>query len=173
MLFVTVGSTYFDRLIREVDRLAGENRLPGVLGDEVVAQIGSGKYEPKHIRFFRYAPSLQEYFERADLVISHAAAGTLFPLLNMGKRVVAVTNPRLRIYTEGDMIEVESRVRGRMRIEYRQQELPMKLEEEGYLVWCPRVEELEEAIEKALSADFKRYTPPPCTIREHVERLLG
>ena len=51
MIFVSVGTyrTGFDRLIREVDRLAGNRILKNV-----IAQIGYTKYQPKFIKYKRF-----------------------------------------------------------------------------------------------------------------------
>ena len=169
MIFVTVGTTYFDELIMEVDRLAGS----GELGQEVIAQRGSGAYEPKNIESFAFKPGLGEYYERADLIVSHAAAGTLFTALNVGKRIVAVSNPRLGLYRSGDARRAYSRTKGReFELTNRQMALPMKLEDEGYLVWCPDVAELEGAIKEAAIKPLKAYKKPECGIARHVGKLL-
>src|SRR5947209_11093294 len=54
MIFVTVGTTDFDALVRRIDELAPS------LGEEVLCQIGKGSYLPRNCRYFRYAPSLDE-----------------------------------------------------------------------------------------------------------------
>ena len=47
------------------------------------------------VSFFRLAPSLAPLLEDADLVLSHAGAGSLFEALAAGCAVVAVPNPAL------------------------------------------------------------------------------
>jgi beta-1,4-N-acetylglucosaminyltransferase len=88
MIFVTVGTTYFDELVAEVDRLVGE----GVIRERVVAQIGQGKYTPDNLEWFRYAADLDVYYSQADVVICHGGVGTVFELLEIGKSFVAVAN---------------------------------------------------------------------------------
>ncbi|TVT76015.1 MAG: hypothetical protein FHP92_10300 [Denitromonas halophila] len=90
VIFVTVGTTHFDALIRAVDELAGSGRLSG----PVVFQIGSGQYEPVHGAFFRFKPSIDQELSEADLVITHGGA-TVFSLLAQRKRFVAVANTSL------------------------------------------------------------------------------
>ena len=45
MIFVTVGTTDFSALIRAIDEIAP------TLDEEVIMQIGRGKYEPQHCQF--------------------------------------------------------------------------------------------------------------------------
>ena len=88
MIFVTVGSTDFDALVRRMDELS--EALP----DEVVMQIGEGQYVPQHAAaHLRYAPSLDPYYDRAEIVVSHGGLGTVVEALRKGKRLVAASNP--------------------------------------------------------------------------------
>lgn len=87
VIFVTVGTTHFDTLIQEIDELIGS----GVISDHVVCQIGSGTYVPKHVEHFRFQPSIDDWMERADLVICHGGA-TVMSLLQKNKRFVAIAN---------------------------------------------------------------------------------
>lgn len=87
MIFVTVGTTHFDPLIREIDGLI----TSGKIRDRVVCQIGSGTYEPVHAEHFRFQPSIDDWFEQADLVICHGGA-TVMSLLQKHKRLVAIAN---------------------------------------------------------------------------------
>lgn len=87
MIFVTVGTTYFDELVEQVDRLVRE----GEIEDDVLAQIGSGTYVPSSCRWVRYLDSLEPEFLRADLVIC-AGGATVFELLRLRKNFIAVPN---------------------------------------------------------------------------------
>ncbi len=90
MIFVTVGTTHFDTLIRCVDQLAAA----GVFPEPVLCQIGSGEYEPRHCEFFRFRPNIDALLEQASLVITHGGA-TVFALLAARTRFVAVANTAL------------------------------------------------------------------------------
>jgi UDP-N-acetylglucosamine transferase subunit ALG13 len=97
MIFVTIGSSHFgfDRLITEVDRLAGAGAL-----SEVVAQIGETTYEPRNCRWQRFlAPAeVHAQMQEADFVICHAGCGTLEDGLRMRRKMVVM--PRLVRYRE-------------------------------------------------------------------------
>lgn len=87
VIFVTVGTTHFDPLIQEIDDLVNTGKIK----DKVVCQIGAGEYIPKHAEHFRFQPSIDEWFEQADLVICHGGT-TVFSLLQKNKRFVAIAN---------------------------------------------------------------------------------
>ena len=147
MIFVTVGTTDFDALVQAMDRLAP------TLGEEVVAQIGQGRYEPRQVsEWFRLAPSLDPYYSRARLVVSHGGLGTLMEVLGRGGRLVGVSNPD--------------------RYDRHQEDLLSYLDEAGHLVWCRDLGRLSEAIALAGEKAFVPYQPPPCTIHQVIDEFL-
>ena len=75
MIFVTVGTTMpFDKLIYRIDELKGENFIK----EDVVCQIGNGKYIPVNCEYFRFKPSIEEHIDKAFLIIAHGGTGTVF-----------------------------------------------------------------------------------------------
>src|SRR5512137_1448858 len=110
MIFVTVGTTDFDALSTHMDELAP------TLNEEVVIQTGRGTYAPRHARHFRFAPSLDDYYRQARLVVSHGGLGTLVEVLRLGKPLIGVSNPD--------------------RFDLHQNDLLGELEQGGYLLWC-------------------------------------
>ncbi|XP_053555295.1 UDP-N-acetylglucosamine transferase subunit ALG13 homolog isoform X1 [Bombina bombina] len=122
-VFVTVGTTSFDDLISCVSaehnitifRKLGYNRL--------VLQIGRGDVEPKPfttanftLDVFRYKDSLAEDIRNADLVISHAGAGSCLETLGDGKPLIVVINENL--------------------MSNHQLELAQQLHRDGHLYYC-------------------------------------
>lgn len=90
MIFVTVGTTHFDALVRTVD----EAVLRGLVRDEAIIQIGyGGQYVPRHCRYFRVAPTLEPFERAADLIVGHGGTGTTLEILLMGKPLISVSNP--------------------------------------------------------------------------------
>lgn len=87
MIFATVGSTYFDKLIMEVDRLASE----GVFKEEVVCQIGSGSYVPRSCRYFAFSDTIEEYLNSCTLLITHGGM-TVLEGMWRNKPMIAVAN---------------------------------------------------------------------------------
>eukprot|EP00959_Pyramimonas_sp_CCMP1952_P134805 2821081-Pyramimonas_sp.AAC.2 len=97
-VFVTVGTTLFDALIRAVDTEECVSALARKGYTSLVLQIGKGAYKPYgsyegkgvQTKWFDFAPSLGEHMNRASLVISHAGSGSIFEALRAKKPVVVV-----------------------------------------------------------------------------------
>ncbi len=105
MIFVTVGTTYFEELVQEIDRLAG----CGAVTDRVFVQIGSGRYIPEHVEWVRYVDNMREVEEAADLVIC-AGGATVFKLLLLGKRFIATPNRQVKDDHQATLLrELEAR----------------------------------------------------------------
>lgn len=128
MIFVTVGSTRFDALIKAVDELAAARKL----SMPVICQIGSGDYEPQHCEHFRYAPSLEPWLEKAGLLVCHGGTGSVFAAFRHQKRFVAIANTQLA--------------------DDHQTELLSKLGEGLPILWGRSPSELESLIASALAA---------------------
>jgi UDP-N-acetylglucosamine transferase subunit ALG13 len=85
VIFVTVGTELpFDRLVRAMDAWAAAS------GEEVLAQIGAGRYQPAHLRWVRrldrsdYAAAIAG----AELVVAHAGVGSVVAAGEHAKPVV-------------------------------------------------------------------------------------
>ena len=88
MIFVTVGfQGAFDRLIGAVDEWAAQRSR-----SDIFAQIGKGKYVPKHMRFADFVdPSeFRRLVEEAKLVVAHAGIGSILSSLELGKPIVVM-----------------------------------------------------------------------------------
>jgi beta-1,4-N-acetylglucosaminyltransferase len=95
LIFVTVGGMRaFERLVKEMDRIAGE------LDEQVVMQLGSTDYEPKNCDYFRFMPrnDMEEFHAGARVVVCHAGSGSILMTLAHNKPLVLV--PRLKRYGE-------------------------------------------------------------------------
>lgn len=101
LAFVTVGTTKFDALIRALDTDACLEALVARGFSCVLMQIGHGEYTPRAsaaglgIEWYRHNPQYKQDVVRADLVISHAGAGSIMDALSVGKKLVVVVNTAL------------------------------------------------------------------------------
>ncbi len=97
-VFVSVGThpQPFDRLLKEIDRVAGR----GKARVQLFAQTGNSRYKPKH--FASQALLDSKDFEGkiswSDVVVSHGGAGTIITVLRHKKPLLLV--PRLRKFGE-------------------------------------------------------------------------
>ncbi|HRV96128.1 MAG TPA: glycosyltransferase [Anaerolineae bacterium] len=145
MIFVAVGTTSFDTLIKAVDELCLN------WSEKVVMQIGTGSYEPKNCDYFRFAPSLTPYYEQASVVISHGGVGITTEVLQFPRPLVAVedvTHP-----------------------ERHQQEILIALSQAKNLVWCQNLQTLPAAIEQART-QLDPYVKPDCYIHTVVDQFI-
>ncbi|MAQ64541.1 glycosyltransferase [bacterium] len=85
-IFVTVGTTKFDSLIKIVDEKLF------YLDYEVIMQISDGDYKPKNFEYFDFTNDIQSYFLQSDIIITHAGAGSIYELLELGKKIIIVPN---------------------------------------------------------------------------------
>ena len=111
MIFVTVGTELpFDRLIRAMDAWAAAS------GEEVLAQIGAGRYQPAHLRWVRrlgradYAAAIAA----AELVVAHAGIGSVVAAGEHGKPIVLLPRrARLGEQRNDHQLDTAQRLAGR------------------------------------------------------------
>ncbi|KFO24078.1 UDP-N-acetylglucosamine transferase subunit ALG13 like protein [Fukomys damarensis] len=122
-VFVTVGTTSFDELIERVSAQESLRIFESLGYSRLTLQIGRGTLVPEPfstesftLDVYRYKDSLQEDLQRADLVISHAGAGSCLETLEKGKSLVVVINEKL--------------------MHNHQLELAEQLHKEGHLFYC-------------------------------------
>ncbi|MGP4106087.1 PssE/Cps14G family polysaccharide biosynthesis glycosyltransferase [Virgibacillus sp. L01] len=98
MIFVILGTHElpFTRLISEVERLKKE----GLIQEKVVVQSGNTKYSSPllTIKPFMNYEEMENIYDEARLIITHAGTGSVITGLKKNKKVIAVA--RLRKYGE-------------------------------------------------------------------------
>jgi len=150
LIFVTVGSSLpHDELIEKFDDLVEQ----GQIQDEVVAQIGAGQYIPKNIEYIRFTPSLEEFYQRAEIVVSNCGAGTIMENVTKGCRLVVIQNPDI---TGGH-----------------EWELVTKMEKGNHLLWCKDIKELANMIETAKTKTFVKFVPEKLSLPKLIEELFS
>jgi len=135
LIFVTCGThtMQFNRLLEMVDSLIEKKKIAG----KVVAQIGNSTYNPKHYEFYKFVDDkkMAELTSKADIIISHAGAGSVITALSHRKKLIVV--PRLKKYGE--------------HVDDHQLDLAAELERGGKLLAAKSKEELAVAISKMKS----------------------
>jgi beta-1,4-N-acetylglucosaminyltransferase len=96
MIFVTVGNDFrsFDRLLRKIDEIAP------CIPMEMVIQKGCSSYLPKNTRYFDFVPFSEatKYFQKSQLVVSHAGIGTIILCKQYGIPILII--PRKKKFGE-------------------------------------------------------------------------
>ncbi|KAJ8423352.1 hypothetical protein Cgig2_026112 [Carnegiea gigantea] len=104
VVFVTVGTTLFDALVRAVDTLEVKQDLYAKGYTHLLIQIGRGSYIPSRssggdgsiaVDYFTFSSSIAESLRSASLVISHAGSGSIFETLHLCKPLIVVVNEDL------------------------------------------------------------------------------
>ncbi|XP_064584615.1 UDP-N-acetylglucosamine transferase subunit ALG13 homolog [Zonotrichia leucophrys gambelii] len=99
--FVTVGTTSFDELIATARSPPALQALQSRGDQKLVLQAGRGSLpQPSSspavaVEAFRFKDSLAEELQSADLVVSHAGAGSCLETLEKGKPLIVVINDKL------------------------------------------------------------------------------
>mmetsp|Transcript_24181 Transcript_24181/g.35829 ORF Transcript_24181/g.35829 Transcript_24181/m.35829 type:complete len:175 (+) Transcript_24181:126-650(+) len=101
ILFVTVGTTRFDFLIEQITRLEALKWMKSSGYTDLIIQYGKGSKPtlpedcPISYQLYDYKDTLEQDMDRADLILSHAGAGTIMEALRKKRRIVVVINTLL------------------------------------------------------------------------------
>ncbi|XP_072450766.1 putative bifunctional UDP-N-acetylglucosamine transferase and deubiquitinase ALG13 [Chiloscyllium punctatum] len=159
-VFVTVGTTSFDELIREVSSEKVTQILQDLGYRKLILQIGRGSVEPKPIvgtnftlEVYRFKDSIADDIKNATLVISHAGAGTCLETLEAGKSLVVVINEEL--------------------MNNHQLELAKQLHSDGHLLYCT-CSTLSETLQKLDSTSLNPFpSGHPERFSAFLDKVLG
>lgn len=147
MILVTVGTEMFDELVKKMDEIAPE------LSEKVTIQIGKGRYEPKNCKYFRFVPDINQYYEKADLIVTHGGAGTIFKLLGKNKKIIGISNPKKAGKHQEDILKA--------------------LSQQNYLIWCRDLKRLKETVKNSKKIKTKKYRKPECKISEVITKKFS
>ncbi|XP_055586396.1 UDP-N-acetylglucosamine transferase subunit ALG13 homolog [Uranotaenia lowii] len=156
-ILVTVGTTQFDELIQTVTSHNVVDVLRRFGCRKLTLQIGRGR-NPKldkevfgsdiEVKYFDLKASIADDIDSADLVISHAGAGSCIEVLGAAKPLVVVVNERL--------------------MDNHQSELAEALHQEGHLLYCTP-EFLSKTLAEGDFGKLKKF--PPGSVGDFVSYL--
>ncbi|KAA0709351.1 UDP-N-acetylglucosamine transferase subunit ALG13 -like protein [Triplophysa tibetana] len=122
-VFVTVGTTSFDELIVTLTSNECVKALIDRGYTDMVLQVGRGSVVPGPeicsgltLQVFRFKDSISEDIRQADLIISHAGAGSCLEALGANKPLLVVVNDKL--------------------MDNHQLELAKQLQADSHLIYC-------------------------------------
>jgi UDP-N-acetylglucosamine transferase subunit ALG13 len=95
-IFVSVGTSPFERLIKYVDEIAK------ILNYKIIVQKGRTKYTPKNIDYIEFTKNenFVQLLKKAKIIISHAGAGSIILSLKNNDNFIFV--PRLKKFHEAN-----------------------------------------------------------------------
>ncbi|KAG7400109.1 N-acetylglucosaminyldiphosphodolichol N-acetylglucosaminyltransferase catalytic subunit alg13 [Phytophthora boehmeriae] len=99
--FVTVGTTKFEALIETLDTDACLSALVARGFTSLRLQIGHGQHVPRasfpglELSYYRHDPQYKQDVKKAELIISHAGAGSIMDALALKKTLIVVVNTQL------------------------------------------------------------------------------
>ncbi|XP_071726019.1 uncharacterized protein [Rutidosis leptorrhynchoides] len=161
-VFVTVGTTSFDSLVKTVDTDQVKEALLKKGYTHLIIQMGRGSYFPKKsngeygslaVDYFTFSSSIADYLKSASLVISHAGSGSIFETLKLAKPLIVVVNEDL--------------------MDNHQSELAEELAERKHL-FCGHPQSLYQVIESLDLDSIVPYEPGDATpVAKLINRHLG
>lgn len=144
-IFVTVGTTRFDKLVSSLTSKVALEWMEAQSFSSLTIQYGRGS-KPESlqqsssvkIQSYDFRPSLKADMEHADLIVSHAGAGTVMEVLRMNKKTIVVINTDL--------------------MDNHQTELAGAMADRGHIYMVEFPEKLHE---RQTWASFEDFTPIP------------
>lgn len=133
-IFITVGTTQFDRLINTIDKIDSS-------GNEFVIQTAETSVTKINHKHFKWVDNIDEYFQWADIIICHAGAGTIYTLLEMQKKIIVVPNLD--------------------RTDQHQKEIANYFQRNNYGLVCWNLSQIEEQINTIQNTSFNIYNKDP------------
>jgi beta-1,4-N-acetylglucosaminyltransferase len=147
-ILVTVGTTKFDSLIRNVDIYAGKNS-----SINFIFQISEkGQYFPSVGAYFDFSDKIDELYDSADLIITHAGAGSIYKLLEMQKKIIIVPNFE--------------------RVDKHQSDISSFMEKNKHALVCSDVIEIGRFIEMAIDYEFVIFKKIPFFKEKEIARFI-
>uniref|UniRef100_A0ABM5EWB5 UDP-N-acetylglucosamine transferase subunit ALG13 n=1 Tax=Pogona vitticeps TaxID=103695 RepID=A0ABM5EWB5_9SAUR len=159
-VFVTVGTTSFDDLIAAVTAPEALQVLQDLGYQKLVLQVGRGAVCPDAfttaaftLDVFRFKNSISADVQTADLVISHAGAGSCLEVLEAGKPLLVVVNDKL--------------------MDNHQLELAKQLCRDGHLFYC-NTRTLVETLQSMDVSTLKPFPPgQPEKFAAFLDKVMG
>lgn len=133
-IFVTVGTTAFDDLIKHMDNLS--------LEDEIIFQISDAhKYVPSNHKYFSFTDNIENYYNVSDIIITHSGAGSVYRLLELKKKIIIVPNMT--------------------RVDTHQMDLANYMKDNKFALVCTDLNELSDMLKNFNSIQIKEYKFDP------------
>ncbi|WP_026957851.1 PssE/Cps14G family polysaccharide biosynthesis glycosyltransferase [Aliagarivorans taiwanensis] len=125
-ILVTVGTTRFSSLTEKARTIGAH---------DMTLQHADPSLSFGHV----FLDNIEQHYQDADLVITHAGAGSVFSLLEMGKKIIVVPNLE--------------------RVDKHQLDLAQHVERNGYALVAWEIESLRRCIDDSTNFSPNTYSP--------------
>ncbi len=146
-ILVTVGTTSFNGLLKVMDGIAKD--FPNYC---ITVQTADSSYVPENCKTLRYVGNINDYYHAADVIVTHAGAGTVYTLLEMKKRFLVVPNMERK-----DLHQVE---------------LAKYLENNRYAKVAWELSEIQQLLQVIETAEFASYKKEEFFMYDEILRLI-
>ena len=141
MILVLLGTQHneFVRLLQKIEDLIDS----GLIKEEVIVQAGFTKYKTEKMKLFDMISRelLEEYIDKANIIITHGGIGSIIMAIKKNKKVIAV--PRLHEFNE--------------HVNDHQRQIVNIFNEKKYLIGIQNVDDLQEALRSIESFVPNKY----------------
>lgn len=141
----TVGTTPFNSLTDLIITLYDGQEHDIFM--QTACRVDSGA-----IKSIDFSSDFSSILNSYDTVVTHAGAGSIYSLLEQGKRLVVVPN------TDRD--------------DQHQVEIARYVEDNNFAIVCWNLEDLENCLDKVNSHDFERYTKDEFFKYDEINRVI-
>ena len=156
MILVLLGTqnNSFTRLLEQIEK----NIEDGTIQEEVVVQAGYTKFHSQKMKIISLMSKehLDKFQEEADLIITHGGVGSIITSIRKGKKVIAV--PRMHEYGE--------------HVNNHQIEIVRNFNQENYIIGIEKVEDLKQALIKAMDFEPKKYESDNTLMLKTIENFI-
>jgi len=154
MILVTLGTQKqpFYRLLEAIEKLDTDKEI-------IVQAGGSADYKSKKMKIFDFIDydQMEEYIDKADLIITHGGTGSIIMPLQKNKKVIAC--PRLAKYEE--------------HINDHQTEITSVFDREGHIIEFNDGDDLQELYEKSKTFTSKPYKSNTNKFKENLQKEIN
>lgn len=158
LIFVTLGTQDkdFSRLLNAVEKSISN----GNIKEKVIVQAGFTKFASDKMEIYDYLEpkKMNEYFDKASLIICHGGVGSILKGLEKNKKIIAVA--RVKKYNE--------------HTNDHQLQIVNKFSELGYILSVIDCDDLDNTLKRVKNFTPKKYISNNnkfiCTITEYIDK---
>jgi UDP-N-acetylglucosamine transferase subunit ALG13 len=141
MILVLLGTftIEFKRPLVEIEKLCAEGKLT----EEIIVQNGHTKFSSPHFKMFPFIQPdlLDQLYDKARIIITHAGTGSIIKGLKKGKKIIAIA----RLEKKGEHIDDH------------QLEILNEFARSGYILPWHESDDLEQVLQKVNNFTPKVY----------------